>query len=1085
MANTRYRSLRCPFLPKSIKSLRLNWSLCTNALLKPDSVEVDAWMTEFQRASELSPPSLKGDIAMYGPNNHAIIQIEQLLSVAPAPCSEDEDRRLFLKTVWDRDILDGLATEELQQHERERLEPLYRCCELLAEKANSSIVGLNGAFPNEKDQINPANISFSHEETVETEKTTLEPWMREISDYRLLQAMAQASPSFSECKDRADGSEMENDLKYRKAEFSRSGIRVQYLRSQIVRMVKQLAHKFPRMSILEIGCDGGTTARQILTSLCGSYGSYILVSDAEQETHTARKLLGAKWKRVQCLTSEAGLPKESTLIHHSFDLVIMSSLMDNANSAMMLSANLHKLLRPDGFLLSTALTGCSQVAKLLRQRLFNAAGQSLGVEEHLVEVEPETQAQDYSFKSMYTIYDAPAESDHAFSATLSRVQDLHQRTVQDLQSLNFLIKHIDPVLIIGGSPQLTSDLAKELRKSLHTGSEEIYTIESIDRMEAPVQPNILYLAELEGRIMEDITERTFSKMKLLFREARNIFWITHNFKQGDPFSAMIVGLGRSIRNESPHLNIGFLDLDSPEDFSAQRLVALFLQFIHGSQVGSGKGQTLSALEAEMSIERNQLLIPRVMYDDVRNDRLNSRFRSITRPPDIQSPSDHLQKAIIMDHSLSTTQGGLEAMGPSIQVKVRFCSKKAVRMKDTYVFLFIGDTLEKPEQSVIGLSNLKAPVIWVQKKWLRPHDIAQDIQKEFLEALVCWQMCMQIQELYSNVLVVLYTDNPRLAQMATLFKDQTELELKILTADPYVASFGAALVHPFASRSTLCSLFPRKATVLFHHTPSSSPTSNRILDAVPLLFAEHNLNHCFQAENASPPQTVFSSLCNISEALSAALEHLGSYTRNLQTFPSNVQTDDSRFVEEYEPAEDVHLTVRKLDSTSLFRSDGTYFLVGMNGELGQSLCSSMADNGVRHIVIASRSCTTKPWHQFVRSKGCQLVLCQLDICDRNALDEVLDTLSKTMPSIIGVVNAAMVLSDSSLDNMSYEDLLRCLGPKVKGSDNLDAAFGNSHDLDFFFMFSSTSALIGNAGQGNYAAANMVRMSIFLISILTRK
>lgn len=53
-------------------------------------------------------------------------------------------------------------------------------------------------------------------------------------------------------------------------------------------------------------------------------------------------------------------------------------------------------------------------------------------------------------------------------------------------------------------------------------------------------------------------------------------------------------------------------------------------------------------------------------------------------------------------------------------------------------------------------------------------------------------------------------------------------------------------------------------------------------------------------------------------------------------------------------------------------------------------------------------------------------------------------------------------------MTHEDWITATGPKVDGSWNLHHALG--HDLDFFVMFSSTSGLMGQYGQANYAAAN---------------
>lgn len=76
----------------------------------------------------------------------------------------------------------------------------------------------------------------------------------------------------------------------------------------------------------------------------------------------------------------------------------------------------------------------------------------------------------------------------------------------------------------------------------------------------------------------------------------------------------------------------------------------------------------------------------------------------------------------------------------------------------------------------------------------------------------------------------------------------------------------------------------------------------------------------------------------------------------------------------------------------------------------------------------------------------------------------------MPTIGGVANGAMILEDALFDNMSYEAFTKVLTPKVQGSQLLDELFLDT-PLDFFILFSSTTAVMGNSGQSNYIAANM--------------
>jgi len=64
---------------------------------------------------------------------------------------------------------------------------------------------------------------------------------------------------------------------------------------------------------------------------------------------------------------------------------------------------------------------------------------------------------------------------------------------------------------------------------------------------------------------------------------------------------------------------------------------------------------------------------------------------------------------------------------------------------------------------------------------------------------------------------------------------------------------------------------------------------------------------------------------------------------------------------------------------------------------------------------------------------------------------------------------MVLHDTLLRNMTFEQLRDVMGPKVDGSIHLDRIFYDT-DLDFFVLVSSINCVIGNVGQANYAAAN---------------
>jgi len=81
----------------------------------------------------------------------------------------------------------------------------------------------------------------------------------------------------------------------------------------------------------------------------------------------------------------------------------------------------------------------------------------------------------------------------------------------------------------------------------------------------------------------------------------------------------------------------------------------------------------------------------------------------------------------------------------------------------------------------------------------------------------------------------------------------------------------------------------------------------------------------------------------------------------------------------------------------------------------------------------------------------------------------------MPPLGGVAQGAMVLQDVGFRDMSSDAMEKVLRPRVGGSINLDRLV-KGLDLDFFVVFSSATAINGNAGQSNYSAANMFRASL---------
>jgi NAD(P)-dependent dehydrogenase (short-subunit alcohol dehydrogenase family) len=156
---------------------------------------------------------------------------------------------------------------------------------------------------------------------------------------------------------------------------------------------------------------------------------------------------------------------------------------------------------------------------------------------------------------------------------------------------------------------------------------------------------------------------------------------------------------------------------------------------------------------------------------------------------------------------------------------------------------------------------------------------------------------------------------------------------------------------------------------------------------------------------------------------------------------------------------------------LFRGDKTYWLIGLAGDLGRSICDFMITQGAQHVVLTSRNPQADlRWVQEYEHQGVKVVYLRADITSKEDLEQAHKTIRESMPPIAGVTNGALVLRDKGLINMDLATFHANTRPKVEGTMYLDAMFPDK-SLDWFVAFSSISATVGNMGQMAYTAANM--------------
>ncbi|MYR76027.1 MULTISPECIES: type I polyketide synthase [unclassified Streptomyces] len=153
--------------------------------------------------------------------------------------------------------------------------------------------------------------------------------------------------------------------------------------------------------------------------------------------------------------------------------------------------------------------------------------------------------------------------------------------------------------------------------------------------------------------------------------------------------------------------------------------------------------------------------------------------------------------------------------------------------------------------------------------------------------------------------------------------------------------------------------------------------------------------------------------------------------------------------------------------------GTVLVTGAGGALGGLVARHLVTaHGVRNLLLVGRRGAEAPGladlAAELRGLGARVDVEACDVADRDALAAVLAGIPADRP-LSAVVHAAGVLDDGTVESLTPARMRHVLRPKVDAALHLHA-LTRDLPLSAFVLFSSASATVGNAGQGNYAAAN---------------
>ncbi|MFF3396181.1 SDR family NAD(P)-dependent oxidoreductase [Streptomyces sp. NPDC002669] len=158
-----------------------------------------------------------------------------------------------------------------------------------------------------------------------------------------------------------------------------------------------------------------------------------------------------------------------------------------------------------------------------------------------------------------------------------------------------------------------------------------------------------------------------------------------------------------------------------------------------------------------------------------------------------------------------------------------------------------------------------------------------------------------------------------------------------------------------------------------------------------------------------------------------------------------------------------------DGPPLVRTDSAYIITGGLSGLGLATARWLADQGAGRIILNGRRCPSPETARAINDLTSSTTVVLGDISRPETAQRLVTAATSGGVPLRGIVHCAMVLDDAALATVQEHQLKRVWDPKATGAWNLHQATA-THSPDWFVLYSSMSSLLGNAGQGTYAAAN---------------
>lgn len=669
----------------------------------------------------------------------------------------------------------------------------------------------------------------------------------------------------------------------------------------------------------------------------------------------------------------------------SFDLVIACLTLHATKNLESTLMNVRKLLKPGGYLVMLEITD----AEIMRFGLIFGAlpGWWRGFEEGRtlspsISVDKwEALMKTSGFSGLESLVPCSLTSPVPFSLMVTQAVDHRINFLRDPLAPIHQPLGVDALTIIGGKTTLTSQLVSDITAALSRHYKNIHTANSLNDLvlaDLPVMGTVISLIELDEPALIRMSPGDLISFQELFKQSKNVLWLGHGAQGDNPYGNMFTGVQRTLAMEMTHLHIHFLNLYSMEEADST-IIAHKLLHLEAAGIWDQSGQLDGILwsnERELLLKNGTLLVPRFRLNSTQNDRYNSSRRLITKEVQRDAAIATIKSTEIGYLVEEQDPRSLTIIPNGVEIHVTHSLLRAVRITETSsVFLVVGKNA-KTKELVLALSNTLDSRVYVPHSLVVQCGETEDQAVRSMQTLYLNLLAFSMfQSIPKGTTVAILDPDFSLAPLVTKYATDFGVQLVLLTTKEGHCSWPWIQAHPNSTRRDLMVKLPRNISRLVQMGENE--------EVLTVLRSCLKPGCQFDTEltlTADRPESDF-----ISDMSQVVINFQNSWMKtqydttpiNTQGFASMglrdlIQTNESIRKQALVSWGQSKLAVQVQPATKFvkFSKSKTYWLVGLTGGLGLSLCQWMSRQGARFIAISSRNPKIDDqWLRQMAAGGC--------------------------------------------------------------------------------------------------------------------